>query len=65
MVEVIGHGMEPVFVEDLVFRFAAKLEFGELTQKVANTAVRLVRRMDKDWMTMGCRPARIDLLHNQ
>lgn len=45
--------------EDLIYRFAFKLEFGELASKVADTAIKLVRRMDKDWMSVGRRPSGI------
>lgn len=40
-----------------VGRFAARLEFGEKTQAVANTALRLVARMKRDWIQTGRRPA--------
>lgn len=43
--------------EDLIYRFAQKLEFGEKTAKVADAAVRLVQRMSIDWMVMGRRPS--------
>lgn len=33
------------------------LEFESSTQRVANDAVRIVARMDRDWMTIGRRPA--------
>ncbi|KAF9229608.1 BRF1-domain-containing protein [Gyrodon lividus] len=42
-----------------VSRFAALLEFGEETHKVATDAVRLVQRFDRDWVTKGRRPAGI------
>jgi transcription factor IIIB subunit 2 len=42
-----------------ISRFAALLEFGDETHKVAADAVRLVARMDRDWMTHGRRPAGI------
>ena len=42
-----------------ISRFAALLEFGEETQKVAQDAVRLVARMGRDWMHIGRRPAGI------
>jgi transcription factor IIIB subunit 2 len=42
-----------------ISRFAALLEFGEETHKVATDAVRLVQRFDRDWMTRGRRPAGI------
>ena len=50
-------GFEPVYVEDLIYRFASKLEFGTLTNTVAQTAIRLLQRMDRDWMVMGRRPS--------
>lgn len=40
-----------------VGRFAARLEFAEKTQTVANTALRLVARMKRDWIQTGRRPA--------
>ncbi|GJJ14676.1 hypothetical protein Clacol_008942 [Clathrus columnatus] len=42
-----------------IHRFAALLEFGEETNKVATDAVRLVQRFNRDWMTAGRRPAGI------
>lgn len=42
-----------------IARFAALLEFGDETPKVATDAVRLVQRFDRDWMTKGRRPAGI------
>lgn len=42
-----------------ISRFAALLEFGEETQKVAQDAVRLVKRFDRDWMQTGRRPSGI------
>jgi transcription factor IIIB 90 kDa subunit len=58
-VPTVGDGMPPIFVEDLVISFASRLEFGTDTNKIAETAVRLVQRMDRDWMVMGRRPAGI------
>lgn len=40
-------------------RFAALLEFGAETQKVAHDAMRLVTRFDKDWLRVGRRPSGI------
>lgn len=47
--------------EDLILRFCQnpKLEFGKESMKVAKDAVRIVQRMDRDWMTPGRRPAGI------
>jgi transcription factor IIIB subunit 2 len=42
-----------------ISRFAALLEFGDETHKVATDAIRLVQRFDRDWMTKGRRPAGI------
>ncbi|TFY61814.1 hypothetical protein EVG20_g6911 [Dentipellis fragilis] len=42
-----------------ISRFAALLEFGAETARVATDAVRLVQRFDRDWMTKGRRPAGI------
>ena len=50
-------GVEPMLPEHLVYRFATKLEFGSMTERVAQDAVRLVQRMDRDWMTTGRRPS--------
>ncbi|KAF7256677.1 hypothetical protein EG68_05556 [Paragonimus skrjabini miyazakii] len=38
-------------------RFASQLEFGEKTPVVATTAMRLLQRMKKDWLTTGRRPS--------
>ncbi|RFU33696.1 hypothetical protein B7463_g2610, partial [Scytalidium lignicola] len=50
-------GIRPVLPEDLIYRFASKLEFGLMTSKVAEDAVRMVQRMSLDWMVMGRRPS--------
>lgn len=42
-----------------IARFAALLDFGQETQKVAYDASRLVSRFQKDWITQGRRPAGI------
>ncbi|KAI9291530.1 cyclin-like protein, partial [Neoconidiobolus thromboides FSU 785] len=42
-----------------ISRFAACLGFGDKQHKVAETAIRLVTRMKRDWMTTGRRPAGI------
>ncbi|OCB90256.1 hypothetical protein A7U60_g2546 [Sanghuangporus baumii] len=42
-----------------ISRFAALLEFGDETPKVAADAVRLVARFDRDWLSRGRRPAGI------
>ncbi|CAO3679751.1 unnamed protein product [Umbelopsis ramanniana] len=42
-----------------ISRFANCLEFGEYTSRVASDAIRLVQRMDRDWIRTGRRPAGI------
>ena len=40
-----------------IIRFAHKLKFGDKTHEVSETALRLVKRMKKDWMHTGRRPS--------
>ena len=40
-------------------RFAAQLQFGELTARVTQDALRLVQRMKRDWIHYGRRPSGI------
>ncbi|KAG0227801.1 transcription factor TFIIIB subunit brf1 [Actinomortierella wolfii] len=42
-----------------ISRFAAMLDFGEDTHRVAQDALRLVSRMDRDWIRTGRRPSGI------
>lgn len=42
-----------------IHRFAAQLEFEEMELAVANTALRLVQRMKRDWIQTGRRPSGI------
>ncbi|KAJ5577657.1 uncharacterized protein N7459_006621 [Penicillium hispanicum] len=49
--------MNPIDPESLIYRFAKQLEFGPSTMPVAGEAVRIVQRMNRDWMTTGRRPA--------
>ncbi|KAJ6004895.1 hypothetical protein N7540_012694 [Penicillium herquei] len=51
--------MNPIDPESLIYRFAKQLEFGSSTMSVAGEAVRIVQRMNRDWMTTGRRPAGI------
>jgi transcription factor IIIB subunit 2 len=51
--------MNPVDPENLIYRFARQLEFGNRTMQVAKEACRIVQRMNRDWMTTGRRPAGI------
>ncbi len=41
----------------LIPRFAHKLEFGDKTHEITQTALRLVRRMKRDWIATGRRPS--------
>lgn len=40
-----------------IHRFAARLSLGEAEPAVAETALRLVQRMNRDWLQTGRRPA--------
>jgi transcription factor IIIB subunit 2 len=51
--------MNPIDPESLIYRFAKQLEFGSSTMLVASEAVKIVQRMNRDWMTTGRRPAGI------
>ncbi|KAI8093554.1 uncharacterized protein BX664DRAFT_384967 [Halteromyces radiatus] len=42
-----------------ISRFAAACDFGDYTHRVAQDAVRLTQRMDRDWIRTGRRPAGI------
>ncbi|KAL2133069.1 hypothetical protein VTI74DRAFT_2973 [Chaetomium olivicolor] len=50
---------KPIIIEDLIFRFATKLEFLHDTNKVALSAIRIAQRMRHDNITHGRRPAGI------
>ena len=52
-----GFVVEPISPEGILERFADKLEFGNDRIAVANDGVRILQRMDRDWMTPGRRPA--------
>ena len=54
-----GWVVQPINPEDLILRFCHRLEFGSETMRVARDAVRIVQRMNRDWMTPGRRPAGI------
>jgi transcription factor IIIB subunit 2 len=51
--------LKPTDPAHLIQRFAALLDFGDETQKVATDAARLVDRFKRDWMVEGRRPAGI------
>lgn len=52
-------GLQLPLIEPSVYisRFAHLLEFGDETQRVAQDAIRLVKRFNRDWMQTGRRPA--------
>lgn len=55
----LKEGTKPIIIEDLIFRFASKLEFLHDTNKVAMSAIRIAQRMRHDNITHGRRPAGI------
>ena len=44
-------------VERLILKYARRLEFGVHTYKVAEDAAKIIKRMKRDWMVTGRRPA--------
>lgn len=46
-----------VEIEPLIERFARKLEFGDSTRKVCADAIKILSRMNRDWMVSGRTPA--------
>ncbi|KAG7087469.1 hypothetical protein E1B28_013434 [Marasmius oreades] len=59
LVQMLNLRLPLVDPSHYISRFAALLEFGDETQRVATDAVRLIQRFDRDWMTRGRRPAGI------
>lgn len=57
LVRLLNLEMPIVDPSFFVARFAARLEFGEKTSQVSNTALRVVARMKRDWIQTGRRPA--------
>jgi transcription factor IIIB subunit 2 len=57
LVRLLNLEMPIVDPSFFVARFAARLEFGERTSQVSNTALRVVARMKRDWIQTGRRPA--------
>lgn len=44
-------------IEPLILKYASKLEFGDKTRQVAEDAVKIIRRMKRDWIVTGRHPA--------
>lgn len=44
-------------IEPLIMKYASKLEFGDKTRAVAEDAIKIVRRMKRDWIVTGRHPA--------
>ncbi|KAK5128555.1 hypothetical protein LTR85_003226 [Meristemomyces frigidus] len=44
-------------VEPLIEKYCRKLEFGDKTRNVAEDAVKIIKRMKRDWMVTGRHPA--------
>ncbi|KAF2000031.1 hypothetical protein P154DRAFT_207085 [Amniculicola lignicola CBS 123094] len=51
-----GHQAE-VYNHRLMEKYCQRLEFGDYHMKVAEDALRLLKRMDRDWMSQGRQPA--------
>lgn len=54
-----NYPFEPMIPEDIIRRLASRLEFYNDTEKIQSAAVRIVQRMDRDWMMLGRKPAGI------
>lgn len=57
LVQLLNLNMPIIDPSFYVARFASRLEFGDACQTVANTALRVVARMKRDWIQVGRRPA--------
>ncbi|KAF1352606.1 hypothetical protein BDV97DRAFT_349919 [Delphinella strobiligena] len=53
----VGSRANLLEVEPLILKYASKLEFGEKTRQVAEDAVKIIRRMKRDWIVTGRHPA--------
>ncbi|EGG20166.1 TATA box-binding protein-associated factor [Cavenderia fasciculata] len=58
-IQTLGFQLPLVDPALFIQRFAVGLEFEQKTQEVANTALKLVARMKRDWMSIGRRPSGI------
>ncbi|KAK2614656.1 hypothetical protein N8I77_001462 [Diaporthe amygdali] len=54
-----NYPFEPMVPEDIIRRLASRLEFYGDTETIQAAAVRIVQRMDRDWMMLGRKPAGI------
>lgn len=54
-----NYPFEPMVPEDIIRRLASRLEFYNDTETIQAAAVRIVQRMDRDWMMLGRKPAGI------
>ncbi|MCJ1473732.1 transcription factor TFIIIB subunit brf1 [Lambiella insularis] len=50
-------GLGELNPEGLIYRFAEELELGSDKIKIAEEAVQILKRMERDWITTGRRPA--------
>ncbi|KAK5118126.1 hypothetical protein LTR62_004173 [Meristemomyces frigidus] len=54
----VGTGVQHLQdIEPLIQKYCRKLEFGPATRDVATDAVRILKRMNRDWITTGRHPA--------
>lgn len=59
LAQTLSLHFETVDPAHYIARFAALLEFGDATVRVATDATRVVQRLSRDWITSGRRPAGI------
>lgn len=53
---IIHCPFEPLFPEDIIRSLAVRLGFDVNTEKVQKDAIRIVQRMDRDWIVLGRHP---------
>lgn len=54
--ESVGH-QHLVDLEPLIYKYCQKLQFADKTNIVAEDALKIIRRMNRDWMVSGRHPA--------
>lgn len=51
------HFQHMMDIESLILKYCRRLEFGPATNQVAEDAIKIVRRMKRDWITTGRHPS--------
>jgi transcription factor IIIB subunit 2 len=51
------HFQHMMDIENLILKYCRRLEFGDATNQVAEDAIKIVRRMKRDWIATGRHPS--------